>query len=394
VRLLVLSESRRPSKPLQRNFKDGFPSESVIVLSAKGRDISYAPGTMTLPMKWSQKHLGDRTWRQRHRLRRAISEIFGFQSAKYFGWDEDIISEVAACDPDVIDLRELRRRGEWLARLLQEHFPGRQILTGSGVPAVRADGAAWRIYDPSALVSIVLPVYNGERYLRHAIESCLAQTHRALELIVVDDCSTDSSSRILKEYAECDSRVKVVRNARNRGLPESLNIGFREASGQYLTWTSDDNMYDQNALAYMAQQLSTYPDIAFVYTSYIRIDQAGNETGLVLCSAPTGLRRLELASGAVGACFMYRSEVRDEVGPYRSEYKNAEDFDYWIRICLRYPARHYYEPHYFYRVHTGSLTAQHSAKWNELNRRILHEHFASNRSEIVWPVQRHLTPSG
>jgi hypothetical protein len=168
-----------------------------------------------------------------------------------------------------------------------------------------------------------------------------------------------------------------------------LNTGFQVASGRYLTWTSDDNMYGPNALAYMAQQLSTYPDVAFVYTSYIRIDEVGNEMDLVLCSAPTGLRRLELASGAVGACFMYRSEVRDEVGPYKSEYRNAEDFDYWIRICLKYSACHYYEPHYFYRVHTRSLSAQNSSKWNDLNRRILNEHFASGPGKIVWPVHPH-----
>lgn len=355
----------------------------MIVLSAKGNDVSYAADAMTLPMKWAQQHMGDRRWRQRHRLRRAASEILGFQAARYLGWEEDIISEVAACDPDVVDLRELGRSREWLFSLLREHFPGRQILTERDETPARSS-ATWRRYDPSALISVVLPVYNGEAYLRQSVESCLSQTHRALELIIVDDCSTDSSPEILMDYAVQDSRVKVIRNTRNMGLPDSLNIGFRDASGQYLTWTSDDNIYAPNALAYMAQQLSTCPDVAFVYTSYIRIDEAGNERDLVLCSAPTGLRRLELASGAVGACFMYRAEVRDEIGPYRSEYRNAEDFDYWVRICMRYPARHFYEPHYFYRVHTSSLTAQHSSNWSDLNRRILQEHFGLHRGEIVW----------
>lgn len=393
VRLLILSDSRQ-SVELLRTTKDALPSASVTILSSKGGNFTYAPGAMTLPMTWCHRHLGDRNWHLQHRLRRALSEIFGFEAAKYFGWEEDIISIVAACDPDVIDLKHLQTHREWLAKLLREHFPGRQILTSSDSSSLRTDSAAWRRYDPLALVSIVLPIYNGERFLRQSLESCLSQTHSALELIAVDDCSTDTTPEILMEYAERDKRLRIVRNPSNKGLPESLNIGFRSAVGQYLTWTSDDNLYSPDALAYMVQQLSTYADVGFVYTSYIRIDETGKESEVVLCSPPTGLRRLDLAAGTVGACFMYRSEVRDAVGSYRSEYKNAEDFDYWVRICLRYPSCHFYEPHYFYRMHANSLTSQHRAKWKELNTRILKEHFPGGGPEIVWHIRGFVTPSG
>lgn len=80
-------------------------------------------------------------------------------------------------------------------------------------------------------VSIVLPVYNGEVYLRQAIESVLAQTYENWELIIVDDCSTDGSPAIMDEYAGWDARIKVVHNKENQKLPESLNIGFRQAEG-------------------------------------------------------------------------------------------------------------------------------------------------------------------
>jgi GT2 family glycosyltransferase len=392
VRLLILSDSRQPSELLTTR-KGSFPSASVIVLSSKGGTFSYAPGTMTLPMRWSHKQFGQEYWQHRHRLRRVASEIFGFKAAKHFGWEEDIVSEVAACDPDLIDLREVRNSHDWLAEVLRQQFPERRIITSSDTSCLHADSSAWRRYDPLALVSIILPVYNGERFLRQSLESCLSQNHHALELIAVDDCSTDESPKILMEYAERDKRLRIVRNTSNKGLPESLNVGFREAVGQYLTWTSDDNIYSPGAIAYMVQQLSTYPEVGFVYTSFIRIDDDGKELGVVLCSPPTGLRRLDLASGAVGACFMYRSEVREAVGSYRSEYRNAEDFDYWVRICLRYPSRHYYEPYYFYRMHAASLTSQHRVKWKELNTRILNEHFPRGGPEIIWHRRGDAAPS-
>lgn len=89
------------------------------------------------------------------------------------------------------------------------------------------------------LVSIVLPVYNGEKYLRESLDSILAQTMEDWELIAVDDCSKDATPQILADYAASDSRIRVMRNAENQRLPRSLNIGFAEARGEFLTWTDE-----------------------------------------------------------------------------------------------------------------------------------------------------------
>ena len=76
------------------------------------------------------------------------------------------------------------------------------------------------------LISIVLPVYNGEKYLRESIDSVLNQTYRNWELIIVDDCSTDSSAKIAKEYTNKDKRIYYYRNENNLRLPRNLNKGF------------------------------------------------------------------------------------------------------------------------------------------------------------------------
>ena len=81
------------------------------------------------------------------------------------------------------------------------------------------------------LISVVLPVYNGEKYLRESIDSVIAQTYQNWELLIVDDCSTDSTALIAKEYAEKDSRIHYYLNEKNLRLPRNLNRGFSLAKG-------------------------------------------------------------------------------------------------------------------------------------------------------------------
>src|SRR5438552_1877085 len=100
------------------------------------------------------------------------------------------------------------------------------------------------------LVSIVLPTYNRAHFLAGAIRSCLAQTYRNLEVIVVNDGSSDDSSRIVHEFAREDRRVRYVYQ-QNQKLPAALNTGHRLARGSYLTWTSDDNRFDPDAVELM-----------------------------------------------------------------------------------------------------------------------------------------------
>src|SRR5437763_553767 len=97
----------------------------------------------------------------------------------------------------------------------------------SAAERARVDGArASGAEGVPELVSIVLPTHNGRQFLSQAIESCLTQTYRQLELIVVDDTSTDDTSAILS--AVNDPRLRVVRHAHNRGLPAALNTGFAQ----------------------------------------------------------------------------------------------------------------------------------------------------------------------
>src|SRR5688572_24191279 len=123
---------------------------------------------------------------------------------------------------------------------------------------------AWLPTMNEPLVSIVMPTFNGARHLESAITSCLNQSHRRLELILVDDHSTDATPEIIRRTAARDHRVQTVRHDRNRKLPAALNTGFALASGTYLTWTSDDNLYHPDAIRDLVSALRHVPYVGVV----------------------------------------------------------------------------------------------------------------------------------
>lgn len=202
-------------------------------------------------------------------------------------------------------------------------------------------------------VSIVLPVFNGEEHLAEAIDSVLAQTYENLELIVVDDCSTDKTPQIVSDFAQKDKRVKVIQNKVNQRLPKSLNIGFSHADGEYLTWTSDDNLYKPNAIEEMADYLGNHAGVDMVYCDYTIIDENGAKKKDNILEESERL----IWTNTVGACFLYRREVAEKVGNYNSEMFLAEDYDYWLRIYQAGTIKHLPRNLYCYRHHSKSLTA-------------------------------------
>lgn len=288
-----------------------------------------------------------------------------------------------ACDADVIDLSLLGVVGKAIGFALAPSLPYAALLTCGGKVERLRNADRWRRYDPGVLVSIVLPVYNGRRYMRTSIESCLRQTHKSLELILVDDSSTDDSFEIMNEYAVQDPRIRVFRNESNRGLPESLNVGFANARGSFLTWTSDDNAYDPNALKYMVGHLCTFDEVSMVYCGMRVIDSQGVVSKIVLPKHPWYLRQ----GNVVGACFMYRRNVSESVGFYDPTFGYAEDYEYWVRVAKSSVIRNLYQPLYSYRIHSESLSKAHRDRWPELMRRIHEKHFSSGGVLSSWAAR-------
>lgn len=198
-------------------------------------------------------------------------------------------------------------------------------------------------------VSIVLPTYNGAKYIRKSIDSCLNQTYKNIELIIVDDCSTDETPEIIKSYK--DKRIKYVRHKKNKGLPYALNTGFANSMGDYLTWTSDDNYYAEDAIEKMLSFMKIN-NCEFVYCDFYHFKDS-NLSNLNIVKSPNSV---VLGNGNhIGPCFLYSRRAMEIVGEYDPDTELAEDYDYWIRISKKFSMHHLNKPLYFFRVHKESL---------------------------------------
>ena len=221
------------------------------------------------------------------------------------------------------------------------------------------------------LISIILPTYNGSRYLRKSIESCLAQSYKNIELILVDDCSMDETASIIEHYSGLDSRVKAIHNEVNMKLPSSLNRGFSLAKGEYFTWTSDDNIFGKDALKVLLDNMQARgADI--IYSSYYFIDESGDRLGVF-----AGIPEEIIFKCVVGACFLYKRSVHEQLGGYDVTKFRMEDMDFWLRAFTKFRIHFIDHPClYSYRKHPNSLTsAIHSDadKYNEYRK----NHFVS-----------------
>jgi len=265
---------------------------------------------------------------------------------------EELIETLVGGDPDMIVLWGIRW-GKQLQSILARHFP-HWVFVREQDGSLRIN-TQWRRYNPAVKVSIVLPTYNGTKYIRRSIDSCLRQTHRNIEVLIVDDGSKQDIRGIVDEYQ--DARLQYFRHPTNQGVAAGLNTGFQNSSGEFLTWTSDDNYYADNAIEEMVRFLQTYPGTDFVYAESFIIDEQSSEKGqrIQRTKPPDSLA----IDNFIGACFLYTRKVYETIGEYNPKTFLAEDYDYWVRVSKQFCMRRLFKPMYYYRFHADSLTARH-----------------------------------
>ena len=223
--------------------------------------------------------------------------------------------------------------------------------------------------EKKGLVSVILPVFNGGSVLSKSVESVLSQTYKNLELIIVNDGSTDNSLEIARYFAHRDSRVKII-NQENKKLPSALSAGFRASKGEFLTWTSADNIMLPDCLKVLAENLERKKKVDMVYGNIRLINKEGKikrghfwfEKPLFsgnVCFPKTAECLNTFANNTIGAAFMYRRRAAFILGDYSKYKTNLEDYDYWMRMNSLLTIEHTDEekPIYLYRIHDESLTA-------------------------------------
>ncbi len=209
------------------------------------------------------------------------------------------------------------------------------------------------------LVSVVIPAYNVEKYIKQAIESVLLQDYKNLEIIVVDDGSTDNTGKILSEYEKKDSRIKVITQI-NKGLAGARNTGLVYAKGDYLCILDSDDIMLPDKISKQSEFLEFNPEYDITYSGLYHFVDGDNDIFHHPINALGYLQYDSLLYGNVinpNTVFFKRS-VFESCGGFDETLRSAEDWEYWLNLTYRGLKFGYQEiPLTLYRMRKNSLSA-------------------------------------
>lgn len=187
----------------------------------------------------------------------------------------------------------------------------------------------------SPMISVIMGVYNNGPFLREAIESILNQSYRDFEFIIIDDGSTDASPLILKEYANQDGRIRLVRQE-NAGLTKSLNTALRLAHGQYIARMDGDDVAFPDRFEFQLSFMESHPDCICSGTNVLIIDDTGDP--IFYSQQPLSNHQIEkqLFIGRGSAIYHPTAIIRrdgiQKVGGYKDKYRIGQDLDLFLRL--------------------------------------------------------------
>jgi len=205
------------------------------------------------------------------------------------------------------------------------------------------------------LVSVVIPVYNGARFIADAIHSVLTQTYRNVECIVVDDGSQDDTARVVETFG---NSVRYLWKA-NGGVSSARNFGAKSAHGEYIALLDADDLWVPHKLERQLDLVRTAPDLGLVYTGVKLVDEHLEPLGVMKCPHPSVALRntllMELPVVAVSMTALIPATVFFEVGGFDERLSTSADTDFACRVARRYPVGGIDEPLALYRQHQAQM---------------------------------------
>ena len=211
----------------------------------------------------------------------------------------------------------------------------------------------------SPKVTVLMSVYNGEKYLREAIGSILNQTFTDFEFIIIDDGSTDRTRNILTEYADQDQRIVQVRNQENIGLTQSLNKGIKLARGIYIARQDADDISDRQRLKRQINYMQKHPEVGLLGTAYHLID----ENGKYICTNypetnDTAIRwRMLFRNAFIHTSIMIRREfLTQKCLSYSENLPCSQDMGLWVQLMEYTQVANLKEPLVSLRRHDNSIS--------------------------------------
>jgi len=211
-------------------------------------------------------------------------------------------------------------------------------------------------------VSIVIPVYNAEKFIESCIKSALYQTYKDIEVIAVDDGSTDKSLELLQQFSD---KIKII-HKKNGGTPTALNVGIKNMSGDWFKWLSADDILKENAVEVLLKESSGIADRepCIFYSNYDLINNSGK---IVKQFTEPNYNTLSLFDRNVilldhfygnGTTSLIHKSMFERYGLFDEKIGFQEDYEFWLRCSLLHGCRLHLIPQNLaqYRIHDGQLT--------------------------------------
>jgi glycosyltransferase involved in cell wall biosynthesis len=243
----------------------------------------------------------------------------------------------------------------------------------------------------SPLVSVIICVYNGERYLALTLDSVLSQTYANIEILIVNDGSRDGSQAIIEEYAARDARIRWFSRV-NSGLPASRNFAFAEARGEWIAVIDQDDLCYPERVEMQLGVAAKYPTAGFIFCDTDYIDEAGKVTGSHLKSfvLPDGFIPKKTAGNLllVKGCFIdseawfFRKNVASSLEPLIESLRYACDYEYFIRVGLHFDFAYTRETLAAWRIHPAQESATNKKRFYE-HRLVLKRYFLGADVDFV-----------
>lgn len=231
--------------------------------------------------------------------------------------------------------------------------------------------------DKTMLISIIMPTYNREVFLPVAIESVIAQSYKELELIIVDDGSTDNSRELINAYAEKDSRIKYLYQE-NQRQSVARNYALSIAKGEFICFLDSDNYWPLDKLEKSIKAFEQYPAADIIYGDCVTIDEDGNELHRHNMRRYSGwIAALLLKDNFVSMnTTMTRRKCFDELGGMSGKRRVADDYDLWLKFSTRFCFQYIPEFLAYYRVMENQISSNKKLRF-ETNEKIILDFLAA-----------------
>jgi glycosyltransferase involved in cell wall biosynthesis len=217
------------------------------------------------------------------------------------------------------------------------------------------------------LVSIIIPCYNGEKFIAEAIESIINQTYQNWELIIINDGSTDKSEKIIKQYCRKDNRIKYKKNSKNKGIPATRNIGIKASNGEYIALLDQDDLWINEKLEMqMKEYLKASKRVGLLFGNIMVINVINKSKRIKKpininfeeISSEELFKKLYFNNFITSITVILRKECLEKIGLFNERIKwGGDDYELWLRIAKYYKFKYINQILATRREHTNNYSS-------------------------------------